>query len=85
MALPAPIGALLLFFFGAGFLYVALRARRTGELPAGSNGLRAYRPRRDESPGAFHFFQLLYGALGLFLLGYGALMLAGRVAPLPLQ
>jgi hypothetical protein len=85
MTLPASLGSLLLLFFGCGFLWVAYRARRTGELPAGSRGLRPFRPRRSENPAAFYFFQALYVIFGLGLALYAVLMAIGRVPPLPLR
>ncbi|RIL06359.1 MAG: hypothetical protein DCC71_07145 [Proteobacteria bacterium] len=83
--LPVPISALVLCAAGAAFLYTAVRAHATGELPAGSKGFRAYRPRRDESPGAFYFFQLLYVTFGSWLAIHGVLVAIGRAAPLALR
>jgi hypothetical protein len=83
--LPPLAGALVLLAAGASFLFVANRARRTGELPAGRSGFRPFRPRRDESPGAFYFFQTLYTVFGAGLVIYGVLMALGLVAPLPLR
>jgi hypothetical protein len=82
--LHALAGAAFLLLAGATCLFVAQRARHTGELPAGANGFRAYRPRRDESPAAFYFFLALYLASGVALVAYGVAMAFGRVAPLPL-
>lgn len=85
MTLPAPLGALVLLVFGCAFLWVAYRARRTGELPAGSRGFRPFRPRRSEDPGAFYFFQLLYVIFGVGLVLYALAMAMGQVGPLPLR
>lgn len=84
-ALPAPLGALVLLVAGGAFLRVAHRARSTGELPAGSRGFRAFRPRRSENPLAFHFFQTLYAVFGAALVVWAVLMALGRVPPLPLR
>jgi hypothetical protein len=82
--LPAWLSVPLLLLAGITCLWVAQRTRHTGELPAGSNGLRAFRPRRDESPAAFYFFLTLYLASGVALVAYGLAMALGRVAPLRL-
>lgn len=80
------LGALFLICVGLGVLAVARQGWRSGELPAGARGLSGtYRPRRDEEPGAFHFFFALYVAMGAAALVYGGLMLVGAVPPLPLR
>lgn len=79
------LSGLFLIFVGLGVLAVARQGWRSGELPAGARGLSSYRPRRDEDPGAFHFFFLLYLGGGSAALVYGVLMLAGAVEPLPLR
>ena len=73
-----------LFVFGIGLLAVAYRGHQVGEIPAGSAGLKAYRPSKTQSPGAFYFFLTLYICSGLALLMWGVLVLAGVAAPLPL-
>jgi hypothetical protein len=83
--MPAALGALFLIGVGLGALAVARRGWRTGELPAGSRGLSAYRPRRDAEPGAFHFFLALYAVLGAAAVLYGVAMGCGAVPPLPLR
>jgi hypothetical protein len=85
MELPGVLGGLFLLGVGAGVLAVAWQGWRDGELPAGSRGFTAYRPSRAGEPAAFHFFLALYVASGGAALVYGALMLAGVVAPLPLR
>jgi hypothetical protein len=79
------IGALFLIAVGAGLLVVAWRGWNRGELPAGSKGLQSYRPNRESSPAAFHFFFLLYVAGGIALTVWGLLILIGAAAPLKLQ
>lgn len=76
---------LLMLAFGLGFLGVAWNGWRAGQLPAGSKGLSAYRPGRVDNPFAFHFFLLLYLALGGWLVVYGLMLLIGAAAPLPLR
>ncbi|HZW51377.1 MAG TPA: hypothetical protein VFF05_05930 [Rudaea sp.] len=51
-------------------------------MPAGSEGLRAYRPDRDENPVAFHFFFVLYVCGGIALCVWGLLELGGMAPPL---
>jgi hypothetical protein len=85
MALPAWLGALFLIGVGLGVLAVARHGWRTGELPAGASLLRRYRPRRDEEPGSFHFFFLLYVGSGIAAILYGVAMAFGAAAPLPLR
>jgi len=82
---PAALGALFLIGVGLGVLAVARQGWRTGELPAGSRGLSAYRPRRDAEPAAFHFFLALYVVMGSAAVVYGVLMALGGVPPLPLR
>jgi len=83
--MPVALGALFLVGVGLGVLAVARQGWRTGELPAGSRGLSAYRPRRDEQPAAFHFFFALYVGMGVAAVLYGAAMALGAVPPLPLR
>jgi hypothetical protein len=83
--LPPSLSSVFLVVCGLAFLGVSLRAHSTGELPAGANGLRAFRPRRDENPAAFYFFQLLYVGFGAWLVWYGVRIALGDAAPLPLR
>lgn len=85
MTMPAWLGASFLIGVGLGALAVARQGWRRGELPAGSRGLSAYRPRRDEQPAAFRFFLALYVAMGVAAVLYGLAMAAGAVPPLPLR
>lgn len=83
--MPRSLGSLFLIVFGAGVLAVAYRGHRTGELPAGSSFLRAYRPSREEAPLAFHFFLALYFSGGMALVVWGLLALIGLAPPLALR
>lgn len=85
MNVPMPWGALFLILLGAGLLAVAWMGWRSGELPAGSQGWKAWRPNRDDNPLAFHFFLLVYLCGGLALLVWGMMQLLGRAPPLPLR
>jgi hypothetical protein len=78
------LGALLLIALGAGILAVAWSGQRRGVLPAGSAGVRAFRPARDTHPVAFRFFLILYYAGGLALTTWGLLALLGAAPPLRL-
>ncbi len=75
---------LLLMAVGIAIGWVAWGGLRRGEIPAGSKGFQAYRPRRDENPVEFYFFILLYicTAVGLFI--YGVMVLLGMAEPPPL-
>jgi hypothetical protein len=53
--------------------------------PRAPRGLRAYRPRRDDSPLAFNFFLALYFSGGMALAVWGLLILAGTAPPLKWQ
>jgi hypothetical protein len=74
--------ALFLRAIGGEVLAVACHGFRSGELPAGCRRLRAYRPRRADSPLAFHFFLALYFSGGMALAVWGLLILAGMAPPL---
>lgn len=74
-----------LLAFGIGLLAVAYQGYRKGEIPAGSNGFKPYRPSRENNPFAFHFFISLYIAGGFALLIWGILVMAGLAEPLPLN
>jgi hypothetical protein len=80
--MPGWLSILVLFGFGSGILAVAWHGWRKGELPAGSRGLRPYRPNRDENPVAFHFFLALYACGGIALCVWGLLELGGLAPPL---
>jgi hypothetical protein len=73
-----------LFVFGFGLLGVAYQAHRSGEIPAGSKGLKPFRPSRTQNPFAFYFFLTLYIAAGSALLMWGILVVAGVAQPLAL-
>ena len=79
------LGALLLIAMGAGVLAVAWRGHGEGELPAGSNFFRPYRPNRENNPFAFRFFLALYFCSGMALTVWGLLALVGMAPPLRLQ
>ncbi|HSN00255.1 MAG TPA: hypothetical protein VLS52_04545 [Rudaea sp.] len=80
--MPAWLSILVLLGFGSGILAVAWDGWRSGELPAGSKGFRAYRPNRDENPVAFHFLLALYICGGIALCLWGLLELGGMAPPL---
>jgi hypothetical protein len=80
--MPAWFSILVLLGFGSGILAIAWRGWRNGELPAGSKGLRAYRPNRNENPAAFHFVLVLYVCGGIALCVWGLLELGGMAPPL---
>jgi len=79
------LGALFLIAIGSGVLAVAYRGWRDGELPAGSKGLQAYRPNREDNPVAFHAFLALYICGGIALAVWGLLVLVGMAPPLKLR
>jgi hypothetical protein len=79
------LGSLFLLGIGGGLLAVAWRGHREGELRAGSNFARVYRPNRQDDPLAFHFFLLLYFCSGMALAVWGLLALVGMAPPLKLR
>jgi hypothetical protein len=79
--MPQAFGALFLIGIGAGVLAVAYRGYRDGEVPAGSNFVRAYRPSREDAPFAFHCFLALYLCGGMALVVWGLLALIGMAPP----
>jgi hypothetical protein len=79
------IGSLITLFFGAGILAVAVQGHRTGVLPAGAAGWRAYRPNRNDNPFAFRLFLLLYCSGGMVLAAWGILALFGAAPALALR
>jgi hypothetical protein len=80
--MPVWLSVLVLLGFGSGILAVAYNGWIKGELLAGSKGLRAYRPNREEDPAAFHFFLALYVCGGIALCVWGLLELGGMAPPL---
>ncbi|HET6546344.1 MAG TPA: hypothetical protein VFG55_06310 [Rhodanobacteraceae bacterium] len=80
--MPVWLSVLVLVGLGAGVLTVAWRGYRDGELPAGVNFLRAYRPTREENPFAFHFFLALYFCGGMALAVWGLLAFLGMAPPM---
>lgn len=79
------LGALFLVAMGAGVLMVAWNGYRDGELPAGSNFFRPFRPNRDDNPLAFRFFLVLYYCGGTALAVWGLLALVGLAPALRLH
>jgi len=78
-------GALLLIF-GIGLLLMDYHALATGLLPCGPNGIRGrLELRKDTQPLAFWLIFGVYMVGGLALTIYAALLLFGRVDPLPLR
>lgn len=83
--MPTLLGAVILIAIGAGVLAVAYQGYTRGELPAGPNFFRSYRPNRLNNPIAFHFFLALNYSGGFSLLVWGLLMLLGMAPPLKWQ
>ena len=80
--MPHWLSVLFLLGVGTGLLAVAYHGYRVGELPAGANFWRAYRPNREDNRLAFHFFLVLYGCVGLALCVWGLLALLGMAPDL---
>ena len=77
---------LLFLSFGAGLLLVDYRALSLGWLPCGPNWLKGRLEfRRSEQPVRFWIMFAGYAIAGMWLLSFAVRLLAGRVAPLPLQ
>lgn len=77
---------LLFAFFGAGLLWTAYGALRSGRLPCGPNGFKGrLQFSRQEQPAGFWVMLVVYGAGGLWLLIFALKLLAGQAAPLPLR
>ncbi|MBD3815269.1 MAG: hypothetical protein IE913_02180 [Halothiobacillus sp.] len=83
--MPVWLGSLFLIGFGSGVLAVAYRGWQHGELPAGVNGFKPYRPNREDNPLGFHFFFALYICAGIALVVWGLLALIGMAPPLKFQ
>ncbi len=80
------LGAAFLLVIGAGLVGYALRAWADGEVRAGANFLSGvFTPARDESPGLFYAFVLLYFGGGIALVLWALLMALGAAAPLRLS
>jgi hypothetical protein len=73
---------LVQILIGLGLIVVAYRGHLSGEIRAGSAGLRPYTPSRHTHPLAFQFFLALYLGAGLALLVWGVLALLGRAEPM---
>jgi hypothetical protein len=54
-------------FLGMVLIAVGIWGFWAGEVMAGSRGLRANKYRRDEQPGFFYFFVVMYVLAGLFI------------------
>lgn len=80
--MPRWLGVLFLVGLGAGLLAVAYRGYCIGELPAGANLWRAYRPTRADNPFPFHFFLVVYICAGIALCVLGLLAMIGMAPPL---
>jgi hypothetical protein len=77
---------LLFLFFGVGLILVDYQSLDRGWLPCGSNWLKGrLEVRRDDHPLAYWTLFLLYGAAGLWLIGFALRLLAGAAEPLPLR
>ena len=79
------LGSLILILLGAGVLGVAWQGFVRGVIPAGSAGLRPYRPSRAHNPLAFRFFLTLYFCGGMALAVWGVLALFGAAPALELR
>jgi hypothetical protein len=78
--------AALVLFFGVGLVIYAFRAFESGAVRAGPNFLHGVlTPTRDDSPGIFHAFVLLYLCGGIALPVWGLLMVFGMAAPIALN
>ena len=74
---------LLFLFLGVGLLLIDYRALSTGWLPCGSNGFKgSLEFRKNEQPVGFWLMFLLYGAGGLWLVGFALQLFTGHAAPL---
>ena len=82
---PHWLSVLFLLTIGAGLLAVAYHSYRVGEVCAGTNFWRGYRPNREENPLAFRFFLALYFCAGLALCVWGMLALLGMAPDLKWQ
>ncbi|MDQ2972841.1 MAG: hypothetical protein M3R20_07675 [Pseudomonadota bacterium] len=76
------LGVLFLVGLGAGQLAVVYRDYCIGELPAGANVWRAYRPTCADNPFALHFLLVMYFCAGIALCVWGLLAMIGMASPL---
>lgn len=82
----ATFQGLLFLFFGAGLLLVDYQSLSRGSLPCGPKGFSGRLEfRRNEQPFLFWLMFVLYGAAGVALTVFAALLLLGRATPLPLN
>lgn len=82
----ATFQGLLFLFFGVGLLLVDYQSLSRGWLPCGPKGFSGRLEfRRNEQPFLFWLMFVLYGAGGVALTVFAALLLLGRTAPLPLN
>jgi len=80
------VGAVFVLVLGVGLAIYAFRAFESGEVRAGPNFLRGvFTPTRDDNPGLFYAFVLLYLCGGVALTAWGVLMAFGLAAPIPLN
>lgn len=79
------LSAVFLVGVGGGVLAVAWGGYRSGELPFGSSGFRAFRPTREDNPFAFHAALVLYLCCGFALAVWGLLLLLRMAPPLKLH
>lgn len=80
--MPHWLSILFLLVVGVGLLAVAYHGYLTGELRAGTNFWRVYRPRREDNSLAFHLFLTIYFCGGLALCVWGLLALLGTAPDL---
>jgi hypothetical protein len=80
--MPVWLSVLVQLGFGAGILAIAWQGHCRGEIPAGTNFWRAFRPTREDDPIAFHCFLALYFCGGLALSVWGLLTLIGMAPPM---
>lgn len=77
---------LVFLAFGAGLLAVDYRSLGRGWLPCGPNGLKGRLEfRRATQPLGYWTMFAVYGAGGVWLVGFGLQLLAGAAEPLPLR
>ena len=80
--MPHWLSVLFLLAVGTCLLAVSYNGYRIGELRAGTNFWRVYRPNREDNPFAFHFFMSMYFCGGLALCVWGLLALLGMAPDL---
>lgn len=82
----ATVQGLVFLFFGIGLLVIDWQSLEKGWLPCGTNGLKGRLEfHRAEQPAAYWLMFVVYGAGGLWLVGFALRLLFGLAEPLPLN